>query len=436
MAPIYRGYLMKKNYVLDTNILIRCPSAIFGFDDNNVIVTTTTLQELDSKKTAYGDVGYGAREAIRNIEALKGDYSAPISLKNGGTFSIAREATFEKLIPAEFSMEKPDNRIINAVRGIEENSPDETILVTNDVSMRINASICGCKVQAYHNEQIVDGDTYTGRVDISEDDLTNPEEKGFVENQFAVCKSASGSALYTFRNGQWKMIKDREYYTPYCQPRNVGQRFALYSLFASPDEIPLVILKGSAGTAKTFLALAAGLQGYYHNGFDRIMITRSNTLSDNDLGFLPGDLEEKMGPLIAPFMDNLQVLLKGQNEEKDQIKLQIEDMFETGVIEICSLAYMRGRSLVDSFIIVDEAQNCTVGQILEIITRAGKGTKIVLLGDPDQIDSPKLDRKNNGLSFASERMRGSSLCAQLTFDESETVRSALAAEGAKRLVIK
>ena len=166
------------------------------------------------------------------------------------------------------------------------------------------------------------------------------------------------------------------------------------------------------------------------------MITRSNTLSDNDMGFLPGDLEEKMSPLIAPFMDNLQVLLKGQNEEKEQVKLQIEDMFETGIIEICSLAYMRGRSLTNSFIIVDEAQNCTVGQILEIITRAGKGSKVVLLGDPDQIDSPKLDRKNNGLSFASERMKGSGLCAQITFDEDETVRSALATEGAKRLVIK
>ena len=166
------------------------------------------------------------------------------------------------------------------------------------------------------------------------------------------------------------------------------------------------------------------------------MITRSNTLSDNDLGFLPGDLEEKMTPLIAPFMDNLQVLLKGQNEEKEQIKMQIEDMFETGILEICSLAYMRGRSLVNSYIVVDEAQNCTIGQILEIITRAGKGSKVVLLGDPDQIDSPKLDRKNNGLSFAAERMKGSNLCAQITFDESETVRSPLAAEGAKRLVIK
>lgn len=427
---------MKKNYVLDTNILIHCPSAIFGFDDNHVMITTTTLQELDSKKTAYGEVGYGAREAIRNIESLHGDFAGVLELRNGGTFSIAKESTFEKRIPQEFSLERPDNRIINAVLGIDAMDEAETILVTNDVSMRINASICGCKVQSYHNEQIVDGDHYVGRITISEDDLKKPEDKGFVENEFAICQSASGSSLHIFQDSQWKMIRDKDTYTPYCQPRNVGQRFALYALLSSPEEIPLVILKGAAGTAKTFLSLAAGLQGYFHDGFDRIMITRSNTLSDNDMGFLPGELEEKMLPLIAPFMDNLQVLLKGQNEEKDQVKLQIEDMFDTGVIEICSMAYMRGRSLVNSFIIVDEAQNCTIGQILEIITRAGKGTKVVLLGDPDQIDSPKLDRKNNGLVFASERMRGSKLCAQLTFDESETVRSALAAEGAKRLVIK
>ena len=428
---------MKKNYVLDTNILIHCPSAIFGFDDNNVIITTTTLQELDSKKTAYAEVGYGAREAIRNIEKIEGDYQNGVPIANGGTFIIVRESEYEKLIPSEFSLDKPDNRIINAVLGLAKaDESTETILVTNDVSMRINATMCGVRVQAYHNEQIIDDEKYTGRCDITEEDVASSGDKGFVLNEFGICKDGSNSALYTYREDGWHMLKDRDYYTPYCQPRNVGQRFALYALLASPEDIPLVILKGSAGTAKTFLSLAAGLQGYYHNGFDRIMITRSNTLSDNDLGFLPGDLEEKMGPLIAPFMDNLQVLLKGQNEEKDQIKIQIEDMFETGILEICSLAYMRGRSLVNSFIIVDEAQNCTVGQILEIITRAGKGTKVVLLGDPDQIDSPKLDRKNNGLSFASERMKGSKLCAQITFDETETVRSALAAEGAKRLVIK
>ncbi len=427
---------MKKNYVLDTNILIHRPSALFGFDDNNVIITTTTLQELDSKKTAYAEVGYGAREAIRNIEKLEGDYEGGVPMENGGTFIIARESDFEKLIPAEFSLDRPDNRIINGVLGIKQKSKLETILVTNDVSMRINAVMCGCKVQGYHNEQIRDTEKYTGRCEIRPEDVEMPFNKGFMENEFGICKEGSNSALYIFKPDGWHLLKDRDYYTPYCQPRNVGQRFALYALLASWEDIPLVILKGSAGTAKTFLSLAAGLQGYYHNGYDRIMITRSNTLSDNDMGFLPGDLEEKMSPLIAPFMDNLQVLLKGQNEEKEQIKMQIDDMFETGIIEICSLAYMRGRSLVNSFIIVDEAQNCTVGQILEIITRAGKGTKVVLLGDPDQIDSPKLDRKNNGLSFAAERMKNSPLCAQLTFDESETVRSALAAEGARRLVIK
>lgn len=320
---------MKKNYVLDTNILIHCPSAIFGFDDNNVIITTTTLQELDSKKTAYAEVGYGAREAIRNIEKLDGDYSEGVQLLNGGLFRIARESDYAKKIPSEYSLEKPDNRIINAVLGIAASCELETILVTNDVSMRINATMCGCTVQGYHNEMILDDEHYYGRCELTEDDIANPENKGFIENEYGICKSGgSNSALYTFRDNEWHLLKDRDYYTPYCQPRNVGQRFALHALLASTDEIPLVILKGSAGTAKTFLSLAAGLQGYYHSGFDRIMITRSNTLSDNDLGFLPGDLEDKMGPLIAPFMDNLQILLKGQNEEKEQIKMQIEDMWQ------------------------------------------------------------------------------------------------------------
>ncbi|MBP5250638.1 MAG: PhoH family protein, partial [Lachnospiraceae bacterium] len=148
-----------------------------------------------------------------------------------------------------------------------------------------------------------------------------------------------------------------------------------------------------------------------------------------------------------PFFDNLQVLLKLKNESEnknkrylhddaEEVKAQIEDMMETGIIEIGSLAYMRGRSLVNSFVIIDEAQNCSINQILEIVTRAGEGTKIVLLGDPDQIDNPKLDRRNNGLVFASERMKGSDLCAQVTFKDSETVRSRLSSEAAKRLTIK
>jgi len=152
---------------------------------------------------------------------------------------------------------------------------------------------------------------------------------------------------------------------------------------------------------------------------------------------LPGTLEEKMGPLVAPFIDNLEVLLKAneKNESMDMIHTQIDDLLEDGILEICSMAYMRGRSITGSYLIIDEAQNATVGQILEIISRAGMGTKVIVAGDPDQIDNPKLDKINNGLVFAAEKMRGSTLCAQLTFDRNESVRSPLAMEAAKRLTL-
>lgn len=419
-----------KNYILDTNILISSPRAIYGFDDNDIIVTSTTMQELDRKKTAPGEVGYGAREVIRHIESFSGDYKKGIKMENGGKFRILMDGDIPKKLGSEYDLSKPDNRIINTVLYLSElDEKRESILVTNDISMKINAAICGVKVQSYWNDMIEEDEDFKGRIEIK--DLM--ETENILPNMFGVYISGSYSSLHIMRNGEWNLLKDTDYKTNYCRPKNTGQRFALYSLLAKPEDIPLVILKGPAGSAKTFLSLAAGLDGYFKDTYSNIMISRSNVLSDNDLGFLPGSLEEKMSPLIAPFMDNLKVLLGQQYDNREEVHMHMEDLFDAGAIEICSIAYMRGRSLNNAFIIIDEAQNCTRGQILEIITRAGVGTKVVLLGDPDQIDNPILDKKNNGLVFASEKMKGSELCAQITFEKAETVRSPLATEAAERL---
>lgn len=206
------------------------------------------------------------------------------------------------------------------------------------------------------------------------------------------------------------------------------------------EKIPFVILKGPAGTAKTFLSLAAGLDQTYddprHSRYDSILISRNNVMADEDFGYLPGELRDKMNPLLAPFFDNLESLLrKDSGEDKSNISMQIDDMIETGVIEICALAYMRGRSITNKFLIVDETQNATRSQIRDIITRAGAGCKVVICGDPEQIDAHNLDKLNNGLVFASEKMKGSPLCAQVTFNENESVRSELAKEAIKRLAL-
>lgn len=445
----------KKIFILDTNILIEDPSAITGFEDNHVVITDVTLEELDGLKKAAGDTGYNARKAIRSIAAYRSGYTEGIELCNGGVFSIVQYSGnqgYEYL-----DEKKPDNRIIITAKKISLMKPhNQVILVTNDVSMQVKASIMGIDVENYRNVR-VKNTGYTGRrllesADAYEiinalyagDKITKEklaeiyrQEVPFETNEYAVLKAGNQSVLVKVMADETvKVIHDRREYPCEIIPRNVGQKFALDALMTPVEECPLVILKGPAGCAKTFLALAVGLDGVFDKKYNKVIITRNNVLSDNDIGFLKGSLEEKMNPLLAPFYDNLETILRGINgaeESVEEISMEIEDLKENGTLEITSLAYMRGRSLANSYIIVDEVQNATPNQILTIVTRAAQGSKIVLCGDPDQIDAPYLDKENNGLVFASEKMKGCPLCAQITFSDSETVRSKLATEAATRM---
>jgi len=459
----------KKTYVLDTNILIQSPNAVFGFDDNNVVITATTLQELDNLKSASGELGYKAREAIRVISQLSksGNLLRGIDINiNGskkGNFRVEPNGTAESLLPKGFSIEKPDNRIINTTIHLKNKALGEpVILITNDISMRVNAEVCGLEVQGYKNEQLETDNYYTGRQELLIPSnvlyklygVDNQKEKifnlidyfssemikslSFQMNEYIVFTDGDNGQVIGrcigVEEGNYRFKLINKCLSPMSvKAKNNGQRMALDALMAPVSEIPLVFLKGPAGTAKTFLSLAAGLDQTIDKKYDKVMITRTNTLSDADMGFLPGTIEEKMGPLVAPFIDNLESLIRGKGETMEQARIQVEDWLTTQTVEICAVAYMRGRSIRRSYIIVDEAQNATSGQILEIITRAGDGTKIVICGDPDQIDNPKLDRLNNGLVYAAERMKGSKLCAQVTFNKEETVRSEIASEAAVRL---
>ena len=444
----------KKTYVLDTNILLESPNALYGFDDNEVVITGTTLQELDSKKNKPGELGFNARETCRQLEHLreKGNLREGVEIEHGGVVRVETEGVLREMLPYGYSIDLPDNRIIATCCFLsKEKKKYKVILVTNDVSMRINASICGVEVQSYLNSQIKTDEAYLGRVELKDVDpsIINSLYKDrvvdaaflgkirFEENEFVTLKSGNQSALTIFKEGELHLLNDQSAFN--VHPKNAAQSFALYALTAPVEEIPFVILTGPAGCAKTFLSLAAGLDGAYDSRYsrmyDKVLITRNNVTSDAEFGFLPGDLEEKMSPLLAPFYDNLESLLRGSNkdESNEQIQMQIEDRFDTGIIQVCPLAYVRGRSISHSYLIVDEAQNSTRSQMRDIITRAGKGTKIVICGDPAQIDNHLLDKYNNGLIFASERMKGSKLCAQITFTDEESVRSSLATEALKRL---
>ena len=256
----------------------------------------------------------------------------------------------------------------------------------------------------------------------------------FHENEFAVFKCEQRYVVTIYRHGNLYIInpKDKVFGV---QPKNVHQIAALHALSAPVQDIPLVILKGSAGCAKTYLSLAAGLDTTFNSMYHKVLISRNNVMADAEFGFLPGSINEKMTPLLAPFYDNLENLYRNYEpkESDEEINGEIDDLFESKKIDICPLAYMRGRSITHSYLIVDEVQNATRSQIRDIITRAGEGTKIVLCGDPGQVDAHNLDRYNNGLVFAAQRFIDSPLCAQITFTSDTCVRSELAKEASNLL---
>ena len=445
---------MKKTYLLDTNIMLSDPRAIFGFEDNHVTIACTSLQELDSKKTAPGELGYFARETVRLLEELRknapnNDLTNETALENGGTIQIVEDNT--DLLPVTFSHSHPDNRIIGTALYLEKHRKDTVILVTNDVSMRINASAAHFNnCEEYRNDHVPeDAENYKGIykfedkngtfIKLLKDNMINgvpatkfkkQKEHTFHENEFAIFENGTETIVSIYKSGSFYPISLPSSGIFGVTPKNDHQIAALYALSAPVQEIPLVILKGTAGTSKTFLSLAAGLDTTLDGMYHKMLISRNNVMADAEFGFLPGDLNDKMTPLLAPFYDNLENLFRNHEpaEAEDEINGEIDDLFASKRIDICPLAYMRGRSIAYSYLIVDEVQNASRSQIRDIITRAGEGTKVVLCGDPGQVDAHNLDRYNNGLVFAAQRFIDSPLCAQITFGSETCVRSELAKE--------
>ena len=441
---------MRKIYILDTNIVLSAPRAMTdGFDDNTVVLTGTTVQELDSKKIAPGETRTNVREACRILDELrlKGDLIAGVKTKAGGTVKISLDKVSRENLPSEFDIEKADNRIISAALAIAKSAAEPVILVTNKPLMRVNATLCArhagvaLGVESYRNTEVETDYTGYTEADVPGqliDELYKnktcdiPPGLELYENEYITLHSGSQSGLAIARKGRLHLVRTQPLYGG-IKPLNVLQTCAIHALQAPAEEIPLVLLLGPAGTAKTFLSLAAGLGDTYASAvggesrYYKMLVSRPNNLSsDPGIGYLPGDMDDKMGPLLAPLYDNMESLLmeKGSTDH-NQIRTHVEDIFET-IIEITALSYIRGRTLRNTYVICDEAQNASRTLIRDLVTRAGVGTKIVLCGDPDQVDAPNLDAKNNGLVFAADRMQGSSSCAIIRFSEKQSVRSALA----------
>ena len=459
---------MKKTYVIDTNVLIQNPDAIHCFEDNNLILPLVVVEELDGLKKNEGEKGSNARSAVRILESYrnKGDLLKGVKLEQGGTLRI--EKNFKDVeLPPDLPDDKADNRILKVCLGLfkQRKRGQQIVLVTKDIVLRLKAQILGLRAEDFTTEQISEDDNmYLGRSQayIPEDQVklfkkhgvpldvlyvsdesgnTSPFEAA--ENEFLILTpdQSSGKTLLGRVTGQ-KVVPLRYKKTkPYgIKPQNLGQYFMQEALMLPAKEIPLVIIKGMAGTAKTFYSLAVGMEKVYNNPsgeYRRIIVCRPNAQFDDDIGFLPGGEKEKIAPLMRPIIDNLEQILDSDEEKRyeDEEALQdkIQEIFERGIIQTEALNFIRGRSIVGTYLIIDEAQNMTPNQVKGIITRAGKGTKIILLGDPLQIDKPFLDEKTNGLSYAAKYMKGSPYCCQLTLSAEECERSVLAMDAIKRL---
>lgn len=461
---------MKKHYVLDTNVLLYSPQAIFAFSEHTVIIPEVVLEELDKFKSEATERGAHSRQVSRIIDELRahGNLLEGVSINDQGGILRIETNCLETSLPAYWDRTKADNRILQVCKGLLENN-QVTVLVSRDTNLRVKSVILGIQAEDFRNDKVAAiEDQYTGRTIVytsseiinqfhgddnnaidpaalSEFEETdhNLRPASFVTNQFMLIRSTDNdrhTALGRFDGEKVVHLKFRNRNPFGVAPRNIGQVFMQECLMMGADEAPLVIIKGPAGTAKTFYSLAVGL--YKHldcrpRDYHHLLICRPNIPMDEDIGFLPGSENEKISPYMRGVRDNLFTIMSGQMMTESKEIAQVEDtvqmLFDKRIIQTEALAYQRGRSLYKYWMILDEMQNATPRQAKGVITRPGIGTKIILLGDPEQIDNPFLDSRSNGLSYASEKMRGSKLCFQVTLQHDECERSPLAAEAAQRL---
>ena len=383
-------------------------------------------------------------------------------LPGGGTLRVEANCTGVEL-PEGLPESKSDNRILKICRALADRG-GRVVLVSKDIIVRLKAQMMGLAAEDFTTEQSPKlAEQYTGRASVytADENMQGFKKKGLppeavyilrggerepffpVANQFVIIRSelSEKKTLLGRFNGEKIVALDSLKKEPFgVKPKNVGQRFMQEALMQSAAAAPLVIIKGPAGTAKTFYSLAVGLEKIVNaqeREYRRILVTRPNVQFDADIGFLPGSEQEKIAPFLRPVIDNLEALVdRNENERyRDEFELsgKIDELFERGYISTEALNFVRGRTITKTYLIIDEAQNLTPKQAKGVITRAGRGTKLILLGDPEQIDHPFLDERTNGLSYASEKMKGSPLCFQLTMEPGECERSPLASDAAARM---
>ena len=433
--------MTKKVFVLDTSVLLFDHNSIRNFDEHDVAIPITVLEELDQFKIGNETKNFEAREVIRFLDKLSGNNGLNKWMKIGqgrGRLKVIMDAQSLQNMDAEeiYGNTKNDHKIINAALAlVAEEKKKSIILVTKDINLRIKAKAIGLISEDYETGKVKnlksfsDGFPVIENIDaqviqtiyqknrIKEGGILGSEK---VTNGYYILNNCSNSVLARY-NGETDAIErvDKKYVFG-IKPRNAEQTFGLNALLQ--DEIKLVALEGVAGTGKTLLALASALE--QKNKYDQIILARPIIpLSNREIGFLPGDAESKISPYMQPLWDNLN-FIKNQfkaNEKKSKV---LEQLQESGLLTITALAFIRGRSLINSIFIVDEAQNLTPHEVKTIITRAGEGTKVIFTGDINQIYTPYMDEHSNGLTYLIDRLKGNPLFAHVKLEKGE--RSELA----------
>ena len=432
---------MRKNLILDTNVLLHDPRSLFHFEDNNLIIPIYVVEEIDQFKRDLSELGRNARQVTRFLDAFRaeGSLAEGVPLPGGGILRVT--TTHRELSHALADSNLMDNKILSVAIDVKEREPDlQAVLITKDASLRVRADALGLIAQDYDAERVEISELYTGFVEVLVppevvDQMYRPgaevELPGSVQvlpNQYLLLKdetnpshtamgrqsAAKGKVVPLLRvskEGVWGI-----------RPRNLEQSFALDLVLN--DEIKLATMVGKAGTGKTLIALAGGLhkvteEGLYH----KLLVSRPIFPLGRDIGYLPGDVEQKLNPWMQPIFDNVEFLMNLSRAEKKAGR-GYHELRDLGILEIEPLTYIRGRSIPNQFIIVDEAQNLTPHEVKTIITRAGDHTKIILTGDPFQIDNPYVDSTNNGLVHVVNRFKSEKIAGHISLTKGE--RSTLA----------
>jgi len=426
---------MKKIFVLDTNVLLHDPRAIFSFQDNDVVIPIVVIEELDKFKKGIDEMGRNARQVSRILDEYrqKGKLSQGVQLEGGGNLRVELNHQSPQLLPNELIATKADNRILATALNLNNNHLP-VVLVTKDTNLRIKADALGLRAEDYESDTISIDELYSGEAELTVDpgkidefyakgELPAVDPKPY-PNQFVLLKnSANPSQTALARYNQQKSslvpIISMKHGVWGITARNKQQQYALDLLLN--DDIRLVTLVGKAGTGKTLVALAAGLEKTIEaRTFQRLVVSRPVFPLGKDIGFLPGDIEEKLRPWMQPIRDNLDFLMGASAVPgRGKGKKDLQNLFDLGMIEVEPLTYIRGRSMPNQYLIVDEAQNLTPHEIKTIITRAGEGTKVVLTGDPYQIDNPYIDSSSNGLTSVVERFKEEPIAGHITLVKGE-----------------